>query len=107
MAGEVTVNRAAMVTAAQQVEGALGEIRAQQTRLNGIHDTLSGSWKGEASAAFTNAYMQFSTDFTIVVNALNGIHERLVGRHANYTATAPANTQTLYKVLAPPTRQRR
>ena len=100
MAGEVTVNRAAMVTAAQQVEGALGEIRAQQTRLNGIHDSLSGSWKGEASAAFTNAYMQFSTDFTIVVNALNGIHERLVGSHANYSATEAANTQTMNKVAA-------
>src|SRR5260370_22617145 len=100
MAGEVTVNRAAMVTAAQQVEGALGEIRAQQTRLNGIHDSLSGSWKGEASAAFTNAYMQFSTDFTIVINALNGIHERLVGSHANYSATETANTQTMNKVAA-------
>ncbi len=100
MAGEVTVNRAAMVTAAQQVESALGEIRAQQARLNTIHDTLSGSWKGEASAAFTNAYMQFSTDFTIVVNALNGIHERLVGSHANYNATEAANTQTMNKVAA-------
>lgn len=100
MAGEVTVNRAAMVTAAQQVESALGEIRAQMARLNTIHDTLSGTWKGEASAAFTNAYMQFSTDFTIVVNALNGIHERLVGSHANYNATESANTQTMNKVAA-------
>lgn len=100
MAGEVTVNRAAMVTAAQQVESALGEIRAQQARLNTIHDTLAGSWKGQASSAFTNAYMQFSSDFTIVINALNGIHERLVGSHANYSTTEAANTQTMNKVAA-------
>ncbi len=83
---------------AQQVESALGEIRAQQTRLVSIHDTLSGSWKGEASTAFTNAFTQFESDFNIVINALNGIHERLVGSHSNYSTVESANTQSANKL---------
>ncbi len=98
MAGQVTVNRAAMVTAAQQVESALGEIRAQQARLVGTHDTLQGGWQGEASAAFTNAFNEFNSDFAIVINALNGIHERLVGSHANYNTVESANTASSSKL---------
>lgn len=100
MAGQVTVDRAAMVTAAQQVESALGEIRAQQTRLTGFHDELTGSWKGAASAAFTNAFIQFNDDFGIVIRALQGIQERLVGSHKNYDAAESANTTTANKISA-------
>lgn len=100
MAGQITVNRAAMVTAAQQVETALGEIKGQQTRLNGTHETLAGTWKGMASTAFTNAFNQFNSDFTIVINALNGIHERLVGSHANYNASESANVESANKLHA-------
>ena len=88
------------VTAAQQVESALAEIRAQQTRLMGFHDELSASWKGAASAAFTNAFMQFNDDFGIVIRALQGIQERLVGSHSNYDAAESANTTTANKISA-------
>lgn len=98
MAGQVTVDRAAMVTAAQQVESALGEIRAQQARLVGTHDTLQGGWQGEASTAFTNAFNEFNNDFGIVINALNGIHERLVGSHGNYNTVESANTTSANKL---------
>jgi WXG100 family type VII secretion target len=100
MAGQVTVNRAAMVTAAQQVESALGEIRAQQTRLVGTHDTLQGGWQGEASTAFTNAFNEFNSDFAIVISALDGIHARLVGGHANYNTVESANTTTAGKIAS-------
>jgi WXG100 family type VII secretion target len=98
VAGDVTVDRAAMVTAAQQVETALGETRGQQGRLAGFHADLMGSWKGEASTAFTNAFNQFNADFNIVINALNGIHERLMGSHTNYNATEAANTASMNKI---------
>lgn len=98
MAGQVTVNRAAMVTAAQQVEGALGEIRAQQARLVSTHDTLQGGWQGEASTAFTNAFNEFNSDLGIVINALDGIHARLVGGHANYNSVETANTTSAGKI---------
>jgi WXG100 family type VII secretion target len=100
VAGEVTVNRAAMTTAAAQVEDALGEIRGQQGRLVGFHEQLAGTWKGEASAAFTNAFNQFDSDFNIVIRALQGIQERLVSSHANYNATETANTESMSKISA-------
>jgi WXG100 family type VII secretion target len=100
MAGEVTVNRAAMATAAGQVEDALGQIRGQQSRLSAINDELAASWKGEAAAAFAGAYQQFSADFAIVISALQGIQERLVGTHANYDAAEAANTASVSKISA-------
>lgn len=100
MAGQVTVNRAAMATAAGQVEDALGQIRAQQSRLNGINEELAGTWKGEAATAFASAYERFSGDFSIVINALQGIQERLVGTHANYDTVEAANTASVSKISA-------
>ena len=93
MAGETAVNRAQMATAATQVEEAVGVIRGQQSQLSGFHDSLKGNWQGEASNAFTMAYEHFNADFTKVISALEGIHERLVGTHTRYVATEQANTQ--------------
>jgi WXG100 family type VII secretion target len=89
-----------MVTAAGQVDDALGQIRGQQARLNGINEELAGAWKGEAASAFAGAYERFSSDFTIVINALQGIQERLVGSHANYNAAEAANTASVSKISA-------
>jgi WXG100 family type VII secretion target len=89
-----------MVTAANDVENALGTIRSLQTRLTGINDDLAGTWKGEAATAFGNAYAQFNSDFAIVINALNGIHEKLVGSHANYNASETANTEAVSKIAS-------
>ena len=98
MAGEVTVDRAAMVTAANQIEEALGQIRSQQARLDSAHASLTGGWKGEAAGAFTNAFTQFNEDFAIVIRALNGIHEKLVGSHQNYNTVESANEQGMSKI---------
>lgn len=87
-----------MVTAANQIEDALGQIRGLQTRLDSAHGTLVSSWKGEASGAFTNAFMQFNEDFSIVVKALNAMHEKLVGTHNNYSTVEAANTQGMSKI---------
>jgi WXG100 family type VII secretion target len=100
VAGNVTVDRAAMVTAAAQVDNALAEIKGYQNRMNGYQAELSGQWQGQASAAFTQAYEAFSSDFTIVINALNGIHEKLVGSHANYNAVETTNTSSMNKIAS-------
>jgi WXG100 family type VII secretion target len=98
VAGEVTVDRAAMVTAANQIEEALGQIRSQQARLDSAHASLTGGWKGEAAGAFTNAFMQFNEDFSIVVKALDAMHEKLVGTHLNYNTVESANAQGMSKI---------
>jgi WXG100 family type VII secretion target len=89
-----------MVTAAAQVDNALAEIKGYQSRMNGYQAELAGQWQGEASAAFASAYEAFSSDFTIVINALNAIHEKLVGSHANYNAVETANTSSMNKIAS-------
>ena len=71
---------------------------SQQARLVSNHDTLQGGWQGEASTAFTNAFNEFNNDFGIVINALNGIHERLIGSHSNYNTVESANTTSANKL---------
>ncbi len=98
MAGETAVNRAQMATAAVQVEDAVGQIRGQQSQLNGYHSQLVGGWVGDAATAFTGAFESFSADFTKVLSALEGMHEKLVGTRANYQATEDSNTATVNRV---------
>lgn len=87
-----------MSTAATQVEAALSEIRAQQSQLANYNSELIGSWKGEAATAFANAYTQFNEDFGVVVNALNGILERLGASHTNYNTVEAANQQSASRI---------
>lgn len=98
VAGESAVNRAQMATAATQIESAVGEIRGLQSQLTGFHSDTMAGWQGTAATAFTSAYESFSADFAKVINALEGMHEKLVGTHANYVATEDANTSTASKV---------
>src|SRR5581483_8297577 len=55
VAGESAVDRAAMATAATQVQDAVDNIHGMQSQLAGYHSSLMGSWQGEASNAFTMA----------------------------------------------------
>jgi ESAT-6 family protein len=98
VAGETAVNRAQMATAATQVEDAVGRIRGLQSQLNGYHSELMGGWMGDAATAFTSAYESFSADFAKVVNALEGIHEKLVGTRSTYQSTEESTTATVNRV---------
>jgi WXG100 family type VII secretion target len=98
MAGESAVNRAAMQTAAGQVDDAVSQVRAQQSRLAGYHGDLMGGWQGDAATAFTNAYNSFNADFTTVINALQTIQEKLVTSRAHYQATEEQQTAAANRV---------
>ena len=92
VAGESAVNRAQMATAATQIEDAVGQIRGLQMQMNGYHaDTMAG-WQGQAASAFTAAFESFSADFTKVLQALDGMHEKLIGTRTNYQTTEDTNT---------------
>jgi WXG100 family type VII secretion target len=97
---ESAVNRAAMATAAQQVESAVTVIRGLQANMNGYHSQLQSSWQGQASTAFANTYEAFSADFARVINALQSIQEKLVSTHSTYANTEEANTAQVSRVQA-------
>jgi WXG100 family type VII secretion target len=98
MAGQTAVNRAQMAAAAAQVEDAVGKIRGLQSQLAGYQGQLMGGWTGTAASAFTSAFEAFNADFGKVINALDGIHERLVGTKVRYEATEDATTATVQRV---------
>jgi WXG100 family type VII secretion target len=98
MAAESAVDRAAMAQAAVQVEDAVAQIRGQQGQLAGFHGDLMAGWQGEAAAAFTGAYQAFNADFTQVLTALQGIHEKLTATRTRYVATEEAQTAAANRV---------
>jgi WXG100 family type VII secretion target len=97
---ESAVNRAAMATAAQQVESTVTVIRGLQASMNGYNSQLQAGWQGEASAAFASTYEAFSADFAKVLNALQGIQERLVATHSTYVNAEEANAAQVSRVQA-------
>lgn len=99
MAGESAVNRASMAQAAVQVQDAVGQVRGQQAQLAGFHGDLMGGWQGMAANAFTNAYEAFNADFTKVLNALQGIEEKLSANRVRYQATEDTQTAAANRVM--------
>ena len=97
-AAESAVNRAAMATAAQQVESAVTVIRGLQATMDGYNSQLQSGWQGQAASAFAGTYEAFSTDFAKVISALQGIQERLVATHGTYVSTEDANTAQVSRV---------
>ena len=91
MAGETTVNRAQMATAAGRSRMPLGR-SGPAIAAEGVSSQLVGGWVGDAATAFTGAFESFSADFTKVINALEGMHEKLVARGPT---TSPRKTRTL------------
>ena len=96
--GESAVNRAAMATAAQQVESAVTVIRGLQANMNGYNGELQSGWQGQAASAFASTYEAFSADFAKVLNALQSIQEKLVSTHSTYVSTEEVNTAQVSRV---------
>lgn len=87
-----------MATAAQQVESAVGTIRGLQSRLGGFHGDLMSGWQGEAASTFSSAYERFNSDFTTVITALEGIHEKLVGTRSRFDAAEQQQAQASTRI---------
>jgi WXG100 family type VII secretion target len=98
-AGESAANRAAMATAAQQVESAVTVIRGLQSTMNGYNSQLAAGWQGQAATAFAGTYEAFSADFAKVLNALQGIQEKLVSTRSTYETTEETNTAQVNRVM--------
>ena len=96
--GESAVDRAAMATAASQVEQAVSVIQGLQSSMNGYVGQLQSGWQGQAASAFSGTYEAFTADFAKVLNALQGIQERLVSTHSTYATTEDANTAQVSRV---------
>ncbi|WP_158587825.1 WXG100 family type VII secretion target [Actinomadura logoneensis] len=93
MSNQSAVNREHMQQAAGSVQTAAGEINQVKGQLNGHHAELQAAWKGDSSAAFTNVYNIFESEFSKVLKDLNVIHEKLVHTKIKYEAAEQQKTE--------------
>ncbi|WP_084338466.1 WXG100 family type VII secretion target [Actinomadura oligospora] len=93
MSNQSAVNRVHMQQAAGNVQDAAGQINQIKGQLNGHHAELQAAWKGESSAAFTQVYNMFETEFSKVLKDLNVIHEKLVHTKVKYAAAEQQKTE--------------
>jgi WXG100 family type VII secretion target len=98
MAGESAVNRAAMTTAYNELQSAVDDVKALQSRLSGVQGDLQSAWVGDASSAFNSAYTAFNTDFTKVIQAMQVMQEKLVATEKRYAANEAEQTQSATRV---------
>ena len=96
--GESAVDRAAMATAASQVEQAVSVIQGLQSSMNGYVSQLQTGWQGQAASAYSSTYESFTADFAQVRSALQSIQEKLVSTHGTYQSTEEANTSKVTRV---------
>src|SRR3954452_11095836 len=84
MAGQSSVDRAAMGQAAQEVEEKANIIKGLQNTLESHKSDLMAGWKGVAAMSFNQVHEEFNKDFAQVINALNGMHQSLVHTKIQY-----------------------
>jgi WXG100 family type VII secretion target len=95
---ESQVDRAAMAQAAQKLEEAVGNVRNNRSQLQGHKAELLSGWSGNAARAFDQVFEQFDSDFQRVINAMEGMHEKLVQTRITYERTEEEQTATVNKV---------
>ena len=95
MAGNASVDRAAMSKAVQQIDAKISSITSTQTSLQGqITGHIGTGWVGNAAQAFLRSFEDFNGQFTKVLNALGDIHTKLQTSLTQYGSTEEDQTQT-------------
>lgn len=100
-AGQSQVDRAAMAQAAQLVDEAVQRTRALQAQLDSQMSAMMTGWAGEAAALFERVFAGFSADLTNVINAWQGLGEKLGGSQARYSASEQSKTERVSQIGGP------
>jgi WXG100 family type VII secretion target len=87
MAGQSAQDRAAMAQAAQKVDHAASTIKGLQSRLQGQKQQVLAGWQGNAALSFDKVFQDFDGQFTKILQAMEGIHEKLVHTRIQYERT--------------------
>lgn len=102
MSGTSSVDRAEMAKAAGQIDEALGNVSNIQRTLGSNVQGLMATWQGNAATAFLKAFTDFDSQFSVVLNELEGIHGKLTDTQARYSsneAEQEAATQGIVGLL--------
>jgi WXG100 family type VII secretion target len=100
VADQSAVDRAAMAQAAQKLDSAANVVKGIQTRLEGHKQELRSGWEGNASMAFERVFQAFNEDFSKVLTAMQGMHEKLVHTKIQYESSEQEQEAAVNKISA-------
>ncbi|HEX5497022.1 MAG TPA: WXG100 family type VII secretion target [Mycobacteriales bacterium] len=98
MAEHSAVDRAQMQIAANKVESAAQTIQGIQSKLQGHKTELRSGWDGKAAMKFEQVFNAWDADFRKVLQALEGMHEKLTHTRIQYESTEDEQERAAAKI---------
>lgn len=98
MAGQSSVDRAAMGVAAQEVQDKANTIQGLRNQLQGHKAEVRSGWDGNAAMTFEQVFAEFDSDFSQVIQALGTMHEHLSHTKIHYEAREQESQQAVSEV---------
>ncbi|ERS49818.1 MULTISPECIES: WXG100 family type VII secretion target [unclassified Corynebacterium] len=87
-----------MVSTAGRVDNTNDEVQGELTRLQGVVDSVRGSWAGQAQVSFDNLMQRYSTSAQQLREALTSISENIRSNARNFDNVEAENTQAFSNV---------
>jgi WXG100 family type VII secretion target len=87
-----------MVSTAGRVDNTNDEVQGELTRLQGVVDSVRGSWAGQAQVSFDNLMQRYNTSAQQLREALTSISENIRSNAHNFDNVEAENTQAFSNV---------
>ncbi|QPK79590.1 WXG100 family type VII secretion target [Corynebacterium lizhenjunii] len=87
-----------MVSTAGRVDSTNNEVQGELTRLQGVVDTVRGSWAGSAQVSFDNLMQRYNTAAQQLREALTSISDNIRSNARNFDSTESENAQAFSNV---------
>ncbi|MDY3127164.1 MAG: WXG100 family type VII secretion target [Corynebacterium sp.] len=87
-----------MVATAGRVDGTNEEVQGELTRLQGVVDSVRGSWAGQAQVSFDNLMQRYNASAQQLREALSAISDNIRSNARNFDNTEADNSQAFTSV---------
>lgn len=90
-----------MVATAGRVDSTNDEVQGELTRLQGVVDSVRGSWAGRAQVSFDNLMQRYNSSAQQLREALTAISENIRDNARNFDSVEADNAQSFENVGGP------
>ena len=87
-----------MISTAGKVDNTNDEVQGELTRLQGVVDSVRGSWAGQAQVSFDDLMQRYNTSAQQLREALTSISENIRSNARNFDNVEAENTEAFSKV---------
>lgn len=87
-----------MVATAGRVDSTNDEVQGELTRLQGVVDSVRGSWAGRAQVSFDNLMQRYNSSAQQLREALTAISENIRDNARNFDSVEADNAQSFENV---------